>query len=123
MVWMEIAVFFLFILMGTRLGSIGIGYAGGAGVLCLSLVFGVKAGSIPSEVILIIMSVISVVAALQTAGGMDYLVRICEKILRSKPSYIIFLGPTVTYLLTFLSGTGHTAFAALPSTLPILPKP
>ena len=77
-------------------------------------VFGLKAGHIPSDVILIIMAVISLISAMQVAGGMDYLVVLAEKLIRSKPKQVTFLSPFVTYCLTLLAGTGHTAFAVLP---------
>ena len=92
----ELLVVLIFIFLGARLGSIGIGFAGGFGVLVLSLVFGLEPGSIPIDVILLIMSVIAAIAAMQVAGGLDYLVQLAEKILRSNPKYITFLGPLVT---------------------------
>ena len=102
------------IFVGIRLGGIGIGYAGGIGVVILGLCLGMKPGAIPWDVILIIMSVIAAISAMQLAGGLDYLVQIAEKILRSNPKYINFLAPTVTYFLTILAGTGHTAFSMIP---------
>ena len=102
------------IFVGVRLGGIGIGYAGGIGVVILGLCLGMKPGAIPWDVILIIMSVIAAISAMQLAGGLDYLVQIAEKILRSNPKYINFLAPTVTYFLTILAGTGHTAFSMIP---------
>ncbi|MDX1269376.1 MAG: anaerobic C4-dicarboxylate transporter family protein, partial [Oceanisphaera sp.] len=108
-----IAVLF-FIWLGARLGSIGIGFAGGFGVLVLALVFGLKPGSIPIDVILIIMSVISAIAAMQVAGGLDYMVQVAERILRRNPKYITFLAPVVTYSMTIFAGTGLTAFSTLP---------
>ncbi len=102
------------IFVGIRLGGIGIGYAGGIGVVILGLCLGMKPGTIPWDVILIIMSVIAAISAMQLAGGLDYLVQIAEKILRSNPKYINFLAPTVTYFLTILAGTGHTAFSMIP---------
>ncbi|MBC2745325.1 MAG: anaerobic C4-dicarboxylate transporter [Desulfosarcina sp.] len=96
------------------MGSIGIGFAGGFGVLVLAMVFGIKPGSIPVDVILIIMSVIAAIAAMQVAGGLDYMVHLAEKILRSNPKYITFLAPVVTYVMTLFAGTGHTAFSTLP---------
>ncbi len=110
----ELLVVLFFIWLGARMGSIGIGFAGGFGVLVLCLVFGLKPGSIPVDVILIIMSVIAAIAAMQVAGGLDYLVYLAEKILRSNPRYITFYAPVVTYLMTLLAGTGHTAFSTLP---------
>lgn len=108
-----IAVLF-FIWLGARMGSIGIGFAGGFGVLVLGFVFGLEPGAIPVDVILIIMGVIAAIAAMQEAGGLDYLVRVAEKILKSNPKYITFLAPMVTYLMTMFAGTGHTAFSTLP---------
>ena len=114
MLWLEVIVVLGAIFFGARLGSIGIGYAGGLGVLVLTLGMGLKLGAIPIDVILIIMSVIAAIAAMQVAGGLDYMVSIAEKILRNNPKHITILAPVVTYIMTFLAGTGHTAFATLP---------
>ncbi|OED47243.1 C4-dicarboxylate ABC transporter [Endozoicomonas sp. (ex Bugula neritina AB1)] len=114
MVWLQLGVVLAFIFLGARLGSIGIGFAGAVGVGVLTLGFGMEPGSIPIDVILIIMSVIGAVAAMQVAGGLDYLVQLAEKVLRSQPQYITFLAPAVTYLMTLLAGTGHTAYSTLP---------
>ena len=110
----ELLIVLVFIWLGARLSSIGIGFAGGFGVLVLTLIFGLKPGEIPIDVILIIMSVIAAIAAMQVAGGLDYLVHLAEQILRSNPKYITLLAPIVTYFMTLLAGTGHTAFSTLP---------
>ncbi len=109
----ELLIVLFFIWLGARLGSIGIGFAGGFGVLVLGL-FGVKPGAIPTDVILIIMGVIAAIASMQVAGGLDYLVHIATKILKKNPKYITFLAPMVTYTMTLFAGTGHTAFSTLP---------
>lgn len=110
----ELLVVLFFIWLGARMGSIGIGFAGGFGVLVLSLGFGLKPGDIPIDVILIIMSVIAAIATMQVAGGLDYMVYLAEKILRRNPKQITFYAPVVTYVMTLLAGTGHTAFSTLP---------
>jgi len=110
----ELLVVLFFIWLGARLGSIGIGFAGGFGVLVLGFVFGIKPGAIPTDVILIIMGVIAAIAAMQEAGGLDYLVQLAEKVLKANPKYITFLAPIVTYVMTMFAGTGHTAFSTLP---------
>ena len=110
----ELLVVLFFIWLGARMGSIGIGFAGGFGVLVLSLGFGLKPGDIPIDVILIIMSVIAAIAAMQVAGGLDYMVYLAEKVLRRNPKQITFYAPVVTYVMTMLAGTGHTAFSTLP---------
>ena len=114
MVILQIIVLLGAIFLGVRLGGIGIGYAGGAGVLVLGLFLGMKPGNIPWDVILIIASVISAISAMQLAGGLDYLVKIAERILRSNPKHINYLAPIVTYMLTIFAGTGHTAFSMIP---------
>lgn len=114
MVILQIIVLLGAIYVGVRLGGIGIGYAGGAGVLVLGLCLGMKPGNIPWDVILIIASVIAAISAMQLAGGLDYLVQIAERILRSNPKYINYLAPIVTYVLTIFAGTGHTAFSMIP---------
>jgi anaerobic C4-dicarboxylate transporter DcuA len=111
---LQIVVLLGAIFLGVRLGGIGIGYAGGAGVLILGLCLGMKPGNIPWDVILIIASVISAISAMQLAGGLDYLVQIAERVLRSNPKHINYLAPIVTYVLTIFAGTGHTAFSMIP---------
>lgn len=98
MIGLELLVLFGAIFLGVRLGGMAIGYAGGLGVVVLTIGLNLKAGSIPWDVILIIASVISAITAMQVAGGLDYLVQIASKILRKNPKYINFLAPTVTYL-------------------------
>ncbi|MCG9684017.1 anaerobic C4-dicarboxylate transporter [Vibrio sp. Isolate23] len=116
MVAVELLVVLLFIFLGARIGGIGIGFAGGAGVIALSLILGVPTSQayIPVDVILIIMSVITAIAAMQVAGGMDWLVQLAENFLRKNPERITFYAPIVTFLMTLMAGTGHTAFSTLP---------
>ena len=68
MLILQIIVLLGAIFIGVRLGGIGIGYAGGAGVLVLGLCLGMKPGNIPWDVILIITSVIAAISAMQLAG-------------------------------------------------------
>lgn len=110
----ELVIVLLAIYLGARLGGIGIGFAGGLGVLVLTLIFQINPGAIPFDVIEIIMAVIAAIAAMQVAGGMDYLVSLAERMLRRHPKYITFLAPLVTWTMTVLAGTGHTAFSTLP---------
>ncbi|MGL5336416.1 MAG: anaerobic C4-dicarboxylate transporter [Enterovibrio sp.] len=116
MIALELFVVLAFIYLGARIGGIGIGLAGGAGVITLSLLLGMptKQSYIPIDVILIIMSVITAIAAMQVAGGMDWLVEKAENFLRQNPKRITFYAPIVTYLMTMMAGTGHTAFSTLP---------
>lgn len=113
MLIIELIIVLLAIFLGARLGGIGIGFAGGLGVLVLAMI-GVKPGSIPFDVISIIMAVIAAISTMQVAGGMDYLVQQTEKLLRRNPKHITILAPVVTYFLTILAGTGNISLSALP---------
>jgi anaerobic C4-dicarboxylate transporter DcuA len=113
MIAVQFAVVLLAIFIGARLGGIAIGFAGGLGVLVLALL-GVTPGEMPLDVISIIMSVIVAIAAMQVAGGMDYLVDLADRILRRNPKHLTFLAPIITYLMTLMAGTGHTAFSTMP---------
>ncbi|MDR1776558.1 MAG: anaerobic C4-dicarboxylate transporter [Desulfovibrio sp.] len=113
MIFLELIVVLGAIFLGARMGSIGIGFAGGLGVLVLGLL-GVKPGAIPIDVILIIMSVISAIATMEVAGGLKFLVNVAERLLRKNPKRITMYAPLVTYGMTLMAGTGHTAFSTLP---------
>lgn len=116
MIWLQFAILLLFIFIGARLGSMGIAFAGGAGVLVLGFM-GLEVDpttGIPWDVLGIIIAVIAAVAAMQAAGGLDYLVAKVEQFLRSNPKRINFYAPIITYFMTVLCGTGHVAFSSLP---------
>jgi anaerobic C4-dicarboxylate transporter DcuA len=113
MIAIQFLVVLLFIFIGARLGGIGIGFAGGAGVIFLALL-GVTPGDMPLDVISIIMAVIVAISAMQVAGGMEYLVQVADRILRKNPKHLTFLAPIITYLMTIMAGTGHTAFSMMP---------
>ncbi|MBR5604414.1 MAG: anaerobic C4-dicarboxylate transporter [Bacteroidales bacterium] len=102
------------IIVGARIGGIGLGVMGGLGVALLTFVFGLEPTAPPIDVMLMIAAVISAAGAMQAAGGLDFLVKIAEKILRRHPQYVTILAPLVTYTFTFLAGTGHVAYSVLP---------
>lgn len=102
------------IIVGARLGGIGLGVMGGVGMAVLVFFFGLEPTSPPIDVMLMIAAVISAAAAMQAAGGLDYLVGIAEKLLRKNPSQVTIISPLVTYLFTFVAGTGHVAYSVLP---------
>ena len=111
---LQLFVVLLCIIIGARLGGIGLGVMGGLGVALLTFVFGLKPTSPPVDVMLMIAAVISAAACMQAAGGLDYMVRVAERLLRKHPQYITILAPLVTYTFTFLAGTGHVAYSVLP---------
>lgn len=102
------------IIVGARIGGIGLGVMGGLGVAILTFFFGLEPTAPPIDVMLMIAAVISAAGAMQAAGGLDFLVKIAEKVLRRHPQYVTILAPLVTYTFTFLAGTGHVAYSVLP---------
>lgn len=114
MLWIELAVVLLSIFVGSRIGGAGLGLAAAIGLAVLVFIFGLAPSRPPTTVLAIIVAVISAAATLQAAGGMDYLVTVAERALRSQPKYITIIGPLVAYAFTFCSGTGHVAYTILP---------
>lgn len=114
MIILQLVVFLGAIFIGIRLGGIAIGYAGGLGVVVLGLVLGMKPGNIPWDVILIIAAAIAAISAMQQAGGLDYMVKVTERILRKHPRFINYLAPACGWLLTILAGTGNAVFSLMP---------
>ena len=102
------------IFIGARVGGIGLGIYGMVGVFILVFIFGLKPGKLPIDVMLIIVSVITVAASLQAAGGLDYLVGLAAKFLRRHPEHIAYYGPLVTWLFCLVAGTAHTSYSLLP---------
>src|SRR4051812_27948533 len=103
-----------FIALGVRSGGIGLGLWGGVGTLILVFLFGLDPGEPPISAMLIIIAVIAASAAMQAAGGIDYMVLIASKALRARPRALNFVAPYVSYLLTILTGTGNTFFSLIP---------
>ncbi|MXV39265.1 anaerobic C4-dicarboxylate transporter [Flavobacteriaceae bacterium Ap0902] len=114
MVYIQLVVVLAAIFIGAKVGGIGLGIFGMMGMAVLVFVFDLPPGSAPIDVMLMIVAVITAASALQAAGGLDYLVKVAEKILRKNPGAITFLGPIVCYIFTFLAGTGHIAYSLLP---------
>lgn len=102
------------IIIGARLGGIGLGVMGGVGLAILTFVFGLQPTAPPIDVMLMIAAVISAASCMQAAGGLDYMVKIAERMLRKNPSQVTIIAPLVTYTFTFLAGTGHVAYSVLP---------
>lgn len=114
MIWLQLAIVILCIMVGARIGGIGLGLMGGIGLAVLAFLFDVQPTSPPIDVMLMILAVVSAAACMQAAGGMDYLVQVAERILRKNPKRITFIAPAVTYFFTMFAGTGHVAYSVLP---------
>lgn len=114
LIYVQFLVVLFAIFIGVRVGGIGLGVFGMIGLGILVFGFGLKIGKPPVDVMLMIVAVITAAAALQGAGGLDYLVKIAEKILRRNPAMITIVAPIVCYIFTLFSGTGHIAYSLLP---------
>lgn len=111
---LQLAFVLVAIIIGARLGGIGLGVMGGIGLAILTFGFGLQPTSPPIDVMLMIAAVISAASCMQAAGGLDYMVKLAERLLRKNPSQVTILSPIVTYLFTFVAGTGHVAYSVLP---------
>jgi anaerobic C4-dicarboxylate transporter DcuA len=111
---LELIVLLAAIALGARAGGVGMGLWGGVGLAILVFVFGEAPGSIPGEVLLIILTVIMAASAMEAAGGIDYLVRVAAGIIRKRPKQVTIIAPIVSYVFTFLAGTGHIYYPLIP---------
>ena len=100
--------------MGARMGGVALGLWGAVGLLVLIVGFDAAPANIPGEVLLIVFTVIMAASAMEVAGGIDFLVRIAERIIRKNPKQITIVAPLVTYAFTFAAGTGHIVYPLLP---------
>ncbi len=100
--------------MGSRFSGVGLGLWGAVGLLVLVVAFGVSPTSPPVDVMLIILAVIMAASVMEAAGGIDFLVRIAERIIRANPKYVTIVAPLTTWTFTFVAGTGHIVYPLLP---------
>jgi anaerobic C4-dicarboxylate transporter-like protein len=100
--------------MGARYSGVGLGLWGAVGLLVLVVAFGVNPTSPPIDVMLIILAVIMAASVMDAAGGIDFLVRIAERVIRANPKYVTIVAPLTTWSFTFVAGTGHIVYPLLP---------
>ena len=113
-IWIELFILLACILIGARLGGIAIGTVAGIGLAIFVFVFALPPGGPPPGVLGMIIAVITALAAMQAAGGLDFMVLVAEKVMHRRPQYITFVAPITTYLLSFAAGTQNVIFALLP---------
>ena len=114
MLWVELIIFLACIVIGARIGGIGMGTIAGIGLIIFVFLFRMPEGSPPVIVLGMILAVITALATMEAAGGMDYLVSVAKKVLHKNPKSITFVAPLVTYFLIMASGTQHVIYALLP---------
>ena len=111
---LEFMVIIACLLVGTRYGGYGLGLISGLGLMVFAFVFGMAPGKPPVDVLLTILAVIGCASVLQSAGGLNVMMRFAERILRKNPKYITFLAPLTTWSLTIMCGTGHVVYTMFP---------
>jgi anaerobic C4-dicarboxylate transporter len=89
--------------MGARSSGVGLGLWGAVGLLILMVVFGVTPTSPPVDVMLIILAVIMAASVMDASGGIHFLVRIAERIIRANPKYVRIVAPLTTWSVTFVA--------------------
>jgi anaerobic C4-dicarboxylate transporter DcuA len=114
MIWIEFIILIGMILIGSQMKGIGLGVMGMVGLLIFIFLFKLKPTDPPLDVMLIIMAIVTTAATLQASGGLDYLVQLAEKIIRSNPSNITFIAPFTVYFLCLFAGTAHIVYSLLP---------
>ena len=114
MFWIELCTVLGCIVIRTRVSGIGIGLAGGLGLVILVFGFRLQPTSPPIDVMLIIMAIITMVSTMHATGGMDFLVSMAERILRRNPDRISLVAPLVTYAFTWFCGSSYVAFSLYP---------
>jgi anaerobic C4-dicarboxylate transporter DcuA len=114
MVWIELCVLLACIVVGARLGGIGLGTVSGLGLVVLVFIFGLPPGMPPRTVLGMIVAVVTAAATMQAAGGLNYLAAVADRALRVWPGGITIIAPIVTYIVTFAAGTVHIVYALLP---------
>nr|WP_161501532.1 anaerobic C4-dicarboxylate transporter family protein [Rhodopirellula sp. SM50] len=100
--------------IGSRMGGVAVGLWGGIGVLLLCTFFHLEPGGFPIAAMAIIFSVVTAAGAMQAAGGIDYLVGIAHRILKSRPHYVTYVAPYVSWIFTIGAGTGNVYYSLLP---------
>ncbi|GJH43720.1 anaerobic C4-dicarboxylate transporter [Pasteurella canis] len=114
MLYFEFLFLLLMLYVGSRFGGIGLGVVSGIGLVIEVFIFRMPVGKAPVDVMLIILSVVTCASILEAAGGLKFMLQVAERILRSNPKRITLLGPLVTYLMTFMLGTGHSVYSIMP---------
>lgn len=112
--WIELFTVLLCLYVGARYGGIALGVISGIGLAILVFGFGMKPGTPPTTVIYIIIAAVTTAGILQAAGGMDFLIRLAERLLRKHPERITFIAPYCTFFLTVICGTGHVVYTLMP---------
>ncbi len=102
------------IYMGTRTSGIGLGVWGLVGTALLIFGFGEAPGAAPIDAVFIVITVVTAASVMQAAGGIDWLVSIAAKAIRSQPKMVTFAAPFISFIFTVGAGTGNIFYPLIP---------
>ncbi len=114
MLYFEFLLLLSFLYAGSRYGGIGLWVVSGIGLAVEVFILRMPVGKAPIDVMLIILAVVTCASILEAAGGLKYMLQVAERILRKNPKRVTLLGPMVTYVMTFMLGTGHSVYSVMP---------
>ncbi|MEC4113396.1 anaerobic C4-dicarboxylate transporter family protein [Myroides pelagicus] len=114
MLLIQFIILIAMILIGSQMKGIGLGVMGMVGLIIFVFFFNMRPGDPPIDVMLVIMAIVTTAATLQACGGLDYLVHLAEKVIRSNPSKIVFIAPFTVYFFCLFAGTAHLLYSLLP---------
>lgn len=111
---LQLVVVFGAVAIGARYKGMGLGIFGGLGLLILVVGFGIKPTSAPIDVMLILLAVVTASSVMYSAGGVDWMVRVAERIIRANPKRVTFVAPLTMWFFAMLAGTGHISYPLMP---------
>lgn len=114
MFWIEFALLIACLLIGSRIGGVGLGTVAALGLFVLVFVFRLPPTQPPVVTIALIVAVVTAAATMQAAGGLAYLAGWADRTLRARPRAITVVAPLVAYFFTLFAGSAHIVYALLP---------
>ncbi|RFM27171.1 anaerobic C4-dicarboxylate transporter family protein [Deminuibacter soli] len=114
MLLLQLLLLLVVILIGSQMKGIGLGVMGMLGLLVFVGVFHLRPAEPPLDVMLIILAIVTTGATMQAAGGLQYLVSLAERIIRSNPARVTFIAPITSFVLCLFAGTSHIVYSLLP---------
>ena len=102
------------IVMGTRVGGIGVGLWGGVGVGILVFGFQEQPGSPPAAAVAIILAVVTAASLMQASGGIDWMVQVAAGIIEKHPKRITLVAPLTAFAFSVGAGTSNILYPLMP---------
>jgi anaerobic C4-dicarboxylate transporter len=100
--------------MGVRAGGAGLGIWGLVGVFILVYGFQLAPGDPPTDVVFIIIAVITAASAMQAAGGTDWMVAQAARAIRGRPRSVTYMALLMAFLFSVGAGRGSRGSSTTP---------